>query len=294
MREALGLDPADALARHFAMRVVALDQLRDSRGAGGWCDGVSLTTDRVICFAPSPHSRRQNFTLLHEFGHFLVNEDNNALDWLADRRHPASDLERLCDAIAAGILLPEAVLLGVLDGQTPAPEHLPQLYSASRASEEVCAIALAGRLPVRGAVVLIRRRTAAVVFAASNGWPPLLIPRGLAVPQHHPLRQLGIRQHWRGWTTADLHLAISEPLPESSMPSLLQARASAGANRVTTILLDTHSGIGDDPHARLDSGMPNNPICICRHCGHISNTIAYPCEDCAVPPCARCGRCRCR
>lgn len=297
IRDALGLEPADALVRHFGMRIVPLDQLRDSRGAGGWCDGVSLTNDRVICFAPSPHSRRQNFTLLHELGHFLVNEDDGVLDWLADRPDPATDVERLCDAVAAQILLPESTTTRVLDGRRPAPEHLQQLYSVSRASEEVCAIALAGRLSVRGAVVLIRRRTAAVVFAASSGWPPVLVPRGLAVPPHHPLRELGIRQRWSGWTTSDLRLAIAGPLPETLVPNLFQASAEAGPNRTTTILLDTGSidGAEDHPSARhaFDLDGPYRQISICPHCGHGSNSNTYPCEECRVPPCMQCGRCRC-
>ena len=196
VRHALALDPADALARQLSIHVVPVEQLRDSRGAGGWCDGVSLTTNRVICYAPSPGSRRQNFTLLHEFGHLTINEDNDALDWLADRSDPSSDLERLCDAIAAEILLPTSTIARALAGNTPAPGHLRQLYAASRASEEVCAIALAAHLPVRGAIVLIQRQTATVAFAACSGWPPLSIPRGLAVPPRHPLRDLGTRQRW--------------------------------------------------------------------------------------------------
>ncbi|WP_373869819.1 ImmA/IrrE family metallo-endopeptidase [Acrocarpospora macrocephala] len=279
------------------MHIVPLDQLRDCRGAGGWCDGVSLTTDRVICFAPSPRSRRQNFTLLHEFGHFLVNEDDDVLDWLADRPNPAADVERLCDAIAAQILLPDATILRVLDGHKPTPEHLHQLYAASRASEEVCAIALANRLPVRGAVVLIRRRTAAVVFAASNGWPLLHIHRGLVVPQHHPLRDLGIRQRWSGWTTSDLRLAISEPLPDTPIPNLLQAWAEAGANRTTTILLDTLSrkGVAGDAYTRRTNvrSMPYEEMLACPHCGHGSSSNIYPCEECEFPPCRQCGRCQC-
>lgn len=297
IREALGLEPADALVQHFGLRIVPLDQLRSSRGAGGWCDGVSLTNDRVICFAPSPHSRRQNFTLLHEFGHFLANEDDDVLDWLADRPDPATDIERLCDAVAAQILLPESTTTRILDGRRPSPEHLQQLYTASEASEEVCAIALAGRLSVRGAVVLIRRRTATVAFAASSGWPPLLVPRGLAVPPHHPLRELGIRQRWSGWTTSDLRLAATEPVPETLIPNLLQARAQAGRNRTTAILLDTRSIDGAEDYwlARhvFDPDQPDRNSSVCPRCSHRSNPNTYPCEECGAPPCWRCGQCRC-
>ena len=106
VRQALALDAEGALTGLLGIHVASVPQLQDSRGAGGWCDGLSLTTNRIICYAPSPGSRRQNFTLLHELGHLHVNDDDDALDWLADRADPSGDLERLCDAIAAGVLLP--------------------------------------------------------------------------------------------------------------------------------------------------------------------------------------------
>ena len=250
----------------------------------------------MICFAPSPRSRRQNFTLVHELGHFLVNEDDDVLNWLADRSNPAMDVERLCDTVAAQILLPESMVLRVLGEYDPAPEHLRQLYAASRASEEVCAIALAQRLRGRGAVVLIRRRTAAVMFAAGSGWPPLVVPRGLAVPQHHPLRELGIRQRWSGWTTQDLRLATSETLPDRPMPNLLFTLAEAGPKRTTAILLDSQSadarGSAKSTRA-VQIGSRYGEITICPNCGRESISDAYPCEDCGAPPCGECGRCRC-
>jgi Zn-dependent peptidase ImmA (M78 family) len=302
-RRALALDPAEALAQQFDTQVVPVEELRESRGAGGWCDGVSLTTDRVICYAPSPGSRRQNFTLLHELGHILVNENDDALDWLADRPDPDSDQERLCDAIAAEILLPEPTINQILAGAAPTVEHLRQLYAASRASEEVCAIALAARLPVRGAVVLIRRRTATVAFAASNGWPPLPIPRGLAVPARHPLRDLGTRQRWTGWTTADLRLALAEQ-PATSLPSyraedLLQVDAVAGPRRTTAILLDilrADGQIKDHPpktYATDPEPWSAQPAYACPKCGNNAASANYPCDECGVAPCPACGRCRC-
>lgn len=298
VRQALALDPADALARQLGIHVRPVEELRDSRGAGGWCDGVSLATDRVVCYAPSPGSRRQNFTLLHEFGHLRIDEDNDALDWLADRPDPASDLERLCDAIAAEILLPASAITRALTGNAPAPEHLRQLYAASGASEEVCAIALAAHLPLRGAVVLIQRRTATVAFAASGGWPPLSIPRGLAVPPRHPLRDLGIRQRWGGWTTPDFGLSFAERPRKAN--NLFRVQAEAGPRRTTAILLDienadylaeTHS------HPLRTEGAsgfrdPQKQL-ICPACGNDMSSNNYPCEECGFLPCPACGFCRC-
>ena len=304
VRQALALDAEGALTGLFGIHIASVPQLQDSRGAGGWCDGLSLTTNQVICYAPSPGSRRQNFTLLHELGHLRVNDDDDALDWLADRADPAGDLERLCDAIAAGILIPPSTITQVLSGNLPEPAHLRQLYTASRASEEVCAIALAAHLPARGAVTLIQRRTATVAFAAGSGWPPLSIPRGLTVPPGHPLRELGTRQRWSGWTTPDLRLAFNalpggagHPSGSTSREGLLEAQAEAGPRRTTAILLDTTSRGEGRPQAAgdADGGAPAvaKTELVCPNCGHTAAREHYPCPECGVPPCPACGRCPC-
>jgi hypothetical protein len=260
--------------------------------------------DGIIFYAPSPRSRRQNFTLLHEFGHLCVDGDDDVLDWLADRADPPTDLERLCDAIAAEILIPAPVITRLLAGSLPEPGHLRQLYAASSASEEVCAIALASRIPVRGAVLLIRRDTATVTFAASSGYPFLRIPRDLLVPPRHPLRDLGTRQQWTGWTTPDLRVALTD-LPakarESRFPheSMLRARAEAGLRRTTAILLDiAKPGDPMEDRSRHVGGSPQDEarvldLMACPACGQASARSSHPCEDCGIPPCPACGRCRC-
>ena len=189
----------------------------------------------------------------------------------------------------------------------PAPGHLQQLYAASRASEEVCAIALAACLPARGAIALIQRRSATVAFAAASGWPPLPMPRGLALPPSHPLRDLGTRQRWSGWTTPDLRLAFNTLPPtakrsSSSFPwtQLLRTQAEAGPRRTIAVLLDiTRSGETekDGPQAARepDYTKANAPRAelVCQVCGHAGIREHYPCPECGVPPCPACGRCPC-
>jgi hypothetical protein len=297
IRLALGTDPIDTLTQRLGIHVVPVEQLRETRGTGGWCDGVSLASDRVICFAPSPGSRRQNFTLLHEYGHLLVEKDDAALDWLADRADPAADLERLCDAIAADILLPASTVTQVLAGNAPTPANLTQLYAASQASEEVCAVALAAWLPTRGAVVLVNRRNASVAFAASSGWPPLSIPRGLVIPARHPLRDLGTRQRWNGWTTSDFKLAQLDPPVQSGrgQGQWMRAHAEAAPRRTTVLLLEGATlGRVDviGGRAAVDSPSTSRST-VCAICGDTSLLRNYPCEDCGLPPCPACGYCQC-
>jgi hypothetical protein len=199
--------------------------------------------------------------------------------------------------------LPEPAIDEILAGATPTVDHLRQLHASSQASEEVCAIALASRLPVRGAVVLIRRRTATVAFAAGNGWPPLRVPRGLAVPSRHPLRDLGTRQRWTGWTTADFRLALAEhpmtSLAPHSAEELLHTDALAGPLRTAAILLDS-SNTHEDINRNLTGGYVSSQepgsaqlAHSCLICGNSAPSDNYPCDECAVAPCSRCGRCRC-
>src|SRR6266851_6106818 len=71
IRRALALNPHAALRQHYQMTLhptVAPPQ----RGSGGWCDGLSILEDSRIIYVSGP-GRRENFTLLHELGHFLVN-----------------------------------------------------------------------------------------------------------------------------------------------------------------------------------------------------------------------------
>ena len=106
-------------------------------------------------------------------------------------------------------------------------------------------------------MLLIRRDNATVTFTASSGYPFLRIPRDLPVPPRHPLRDLGTRQRWAGWTTPDLRMALTDlPAKASefriSDEPFLRAHAEAGLRRTTAILMDIASpgGPADDRFRR--------------------------------------------
>ena len=198
-REALAADPKRALTERFGLRVREQAELAQRRDAGGWCDGISFLDDGVVLYAPSPFSRRENFTLTHELGHKLTEEDDDTLDWLADRDQPERDLEQLCDLIAARLLLPEALITQVLDRRPPEAAHIRALYEASAASEVVCAIALAQRLPCQGAVVIMDIGSSTVSYASvaspeDDGWPLAYPWPRQEIPAHHRLARLDADQ----------------------------------------------------------------------------------------------------
>ena len=304
VRQALALDAEGALTGLLGIHVASVPQLQDSRGAGGWCDGLSLTTNRSSATRRHPdHDGRTSpcctnsaisasmMTTMHSTGSPTEQTLQAIWNAYATRSQPGFSSRRRRLPRSFPVTLPQ-------------PAHLRQLYTASRASEEVCAIALAAHLPARGAITLIQRRTATVAFAAGSGWPPLSIPRGLTVPPGHPLRDLGTRQRWSGWTTPDLRLAFNalpggavHPSGPISREGLLEAQAEAGPRRTTAILLDTTSrgegrpqAAGDADHGAADVAKTE---LVCPNCGHTGAREHYPCPECGVPPCPACGRCPC-
>ncbi len=184
--------PMAVLREDLKLTVRPAEHLSDARDDGGACDGVSFLQDGVILYAPTPWSRRENFTLAHELGHWLVDQAPDVYDWLADQDEPGRLLETACDRIAQRLLLPEAAALTVIGAGPLTAQHLIDLYDASQASRPVCAIALAKRLPGLGAVAIIDRATQEVTHASvkpdpEQGWPIVFPWRGQQLTQGHAL-----------------------------------------------------------------------------------------------------------
>lgn len=106
-----------------------MSALTSQRDAGGMCDGCrSASTTRSCTRRRTP--RRENFTLLHEFAHLLVEDDEPALIWLADRDDPDVELERLCEDIAAALLIPAALLDLLIHPGPVTGQHVLELYKS--------------------------------------------------------------------------------------------------------------------------------------------------------------------
>ena len=96
VRVGFAADPITVLRDGLDLKVQQAPHLAQRRGDGGACDGVSFLQDRVILFAPTPYSRRENFTLAHELGHWLVTQTPPVYDWLFEPEslaRPEFDLE---------------------------------------------------------------------------------------------------------------------------------------------------------------------------------------------------------
>jgi hypothetical protein len=150
--------------------------------------GQAMRAAGLILYRPT-HSRRENFTLMHELGHHLVAQDIDCLSWLADQPEPARVLEQLCDQIAADLLIHPDHVAAALDGGPPDAEVVVALFDTTEASRSACAIALARRLPCDGFIVLIEDGADQVFFAARARDTRPCAWRGDTIPVGHPLRQ---------------------------------------------------------------------------------------------------------
>lgn len=251
------------------------------------CDGMSLLEHGIILYKPTREdSRRENFTLLHEFAHLLITGDDEALNWLADRDEPAMEEERLCDQIAALLLVPDELLDAVVGAGPVRAQHLLDLFTRSEASQVVCAIALSRRLACAGAIMLVDRATQTVAHVSLVD-PPVVHPRrNQVLPDAHPLRRIQAGQHLgveSFWAT---------PWGDRRRYYL---DATATARRAYAVLAD----IDLWNVATLHLGDPKEPT----HepprfefscgCGFSGRTSGYPCSDCGKPYCPSCKKCEC-
>ncbi|WP_074466418.1 ImmA/IrrE family metallo-endopeptidase [Arthrobacter sp. SW1] len=290
MRARFANDPEGALRNDLNLTVSAVEHLAHTRTDGGACDGVSFLEDGVILYAPTPGSRRQNFTLAHELGHWLAERAPDIYDWLADQDEPGRLLETVCDRIAQTLLLPETAAARVV-GQGPLrAQHLVDLYNATQASRPVCAIALANQLQGLGAVVIIDRRSTAVTHASvkpdpERGWPTVFPWRGQHLTDTHPLLQLVDGR------TMTRRLPWQTPWGSRAD---FYVDAVADESRVFAVFSSADLWNTERFHAPDRRDFDTRPALSGFCCGSSFELRGYPCPDCKKPYCPRCGKCPCQ
>lgn len=284
-------DPTGAMWTDFGLTVREMTTLPDRRGAGGWCDGLSFLDAGVVLIVPTPDSRRENFTCAHELAHHLIENNDDILDWIANQPDPDRTLEAICDRVAARLLLPPDLVARVLGDKPPRAEHIAELFHASGvASEPVCAIAIASRLPCQGATVIVdiggeTVRYASVQAPEHEGWPEAAPWPGDAIPAGHALRRMTIgqrRQERSSWTNRwgqrqDYYLdAVAH---RRRIHAVVAAYDLWAVERF-------HGGDGPQTQKRAERLVS----CACGHAGVVRT---FPCNTCKEPFCPKCDRCLC-
>jgi hypothetical protein len=289
-RRAFVAEPLAALQGPLGLTVRPVPRLSARRDDGGACDGMSFLDDGVILYAPTPNSRRENFTLAHELGHWLIDQLDDVYSWLADQSDPPRLLETICDRIAAELLLPRPVINSVVTSRPLRAQHVLDLYARSRASRPACAIAVARRLPGLGAVVIIDRTAAQVSFAsiqpdAEQGWPVVFPWRSQEVPPGHPLRSVTATSPFSG--------RITWQTPWGNQQYYYTDAVGEGA-RVIAVFSDTDKWGSEQLHLDPLREYDERPVADLTCCGQVTAVRGYPCPDCGQPFCPRCGLCRCQ
>lgn len=282
--------PQTTMETDLGLIVRPVESLASNRTDGGACDGVSFLQDGVVLYAPTPTSKRQNFTLAHELGHWLVEKAPGVYDWIADQEEPGPILETICDRIAQRLLVPEH-LAALVTGSGPIrAQHLIGLHESTHASRPVCAIALANRLPGLGAVVLIDRYTQSVAYASINphpefGWPKVFPWPSQHLGESHPFlllpagESMNRRLSWRTpWgSQADFYVdAVGED------------------KRVVAVFSETDIWETASFHPKSDHEFDARPVLKGYCCSVGFEVTGYPCPSCLQPYCPRCKDCKCQ
>lgn len=282
--------PAATMEKDLGLVVRPVETLAAFRPDGGACDGVSFLQDGVILYSPTATSKRENFTLAHELGHWLVEKAPEIYDWIADQDEPGPVLETVCDRIAQRLLVPEHLSMGAIGSGPLRAQHLIGLHESTHASRPVCAIALAKHLPGLGAVVLIDRFTQAVSHASINphpelGWPRVFPWRGQHLGESHPLLQLGAGRARTG--------RISWRTPWGAQADFY-VDAVGEDTRVIAVFSETDIWAAARFHPTTNLEFDSRPTLTGFCCGKAFEVTGYPCTSCRQPYCPKCGHCACQ
>jgi Zn-dependent peptidase ImmA (M78 family) len=285
-RTALSGDPRGFL-QAMGIRVRPLQHVPASEMCA--CDGAYFPYPFPnIAYAPTPGSRRQNFTLAHEFGHHLIRGNDDVLSALHDLDENAGRVaeERVCHAFASLILVPDQVIEQILAGRPPEARHLREVFTASSASLEACAVRLAEYLPANGYVAIVEPTDRRIRFASPSPGASYQWGRHTPLPAQHPLWRVHASGAFRGQ---------GQVVWASGSRMSLWLDAVADGNLVHAVFSETRywggeglSLLDQPPTAARPTAMSGS----CRHCG--ADTWGYTaCPKCDDVRCRLCGCCGC-
>jgi hypothetical protein len=289
LRSGLAIDPHGALSE-MGLTVVEMSRVATSEACS--VDGAYFSETYgpkpAIGYVRTPGSRRENFTLLHELAHHLVRLDDALLSSLADEGDDRDTIEeRICDAFAGRLLIPEEVVKGVLGGRRPEAKDVRRLFNACLGSREACAVRLAERIRCEGYVALLDRGSNTVRFASTSPETSHAWGRGSPLPSGHPAWRAGGTETFRGEGEVVWRSGYRRNLWLDAIEDGPVVVAVFAADRYWPA-----SGLGilSDP-----SQTRATPILFtgtCRHCG-ASVWGTRTCDKCGDVTCRSCGRCGC-
>jgi len=278
--------PKSAITAHLGLTVDEAEHLNQSRPNGGHCDGVSFLEHGVILYAKT-RSKRENFTLAHEVGHWAIERVEGVYDWVAGQREPLIVLENLCDRLAQALLLPQSTIDATLGIGPLRAHHILELHRSTLASRAAACIALSTRLPSAGAVAYASRETGAIEYASiqphpEHGWPTVYPWPGQAIRPGSALLGLGDGQ-------------MSTRLSTWYSPWRTQAEyfvdAIADDTYIYAVFSEANLWGVKPPIAVPEFEYDKRPRQTIECCGQTRQVRGYPCNVCGSIPCSECGLC---
>jgi len=279
---AIRIDAA-AGAALLDLTVEQLDEV-PRRGTGGWCDGASFVDEGRIMYRPTL-GRRENFTICHEIAHHILREHNDeAIDWVYDRKDPARTLEDLCDRVAASLLISDTVATAEIDDHGVTAQTVVALFEETNASRHCCANRLIDSVRGKGFVAIVDPETMEVWATAKKPDTSPASFRGQRVPAGHPLHRL--RE-----TENHIRLKAWWPLgPSDRWDYYLDAIRHD--RWIIAVLAETDLWGIDQLHFAQEERQGYDGQMTCP-CGFSGDTPWYPCNECETPLCAKCRKCQC-
>lgn len=302
-RDKFALDPLSTMRRDLQLKVTAADHLAVQRADGGVCDGLSFLNEGVILYAPTDNSRRENFTLAHELGHWLVVQVPEIFDWLSEQPAPRQLLETMCDQIGQRLLVGDAAITAVLGSRPIGAQHVIDLYNATQASIPACAIAMASRLPSLGAVVVVDIdrnnpderavvRYASVSPDPAQGWPKVYPWPGQAVPPGHPL-QILLSQPRTASAPRTLQQSSFWSTPWGERAPFYLDAVAVSSRRAIGVFADTDLWGAEKFHPAERRDFDQRPEQEITCCAQTRKVRGYPHAPCGQIHCPTCGKCPC-
>jgi hypothetical protein len=236
-----------------------------------------------ISVATSASTARQDFTALHELGHHLQKSSFDLMDAFEQQADGGLLLEdAACDAFAAEILLPAALVERHFSPTGPTAGGIVDLWQASGASRMAVCVRSVQHLIAPGHVLLLGA-DGRIAFAASHGLPPLR--RGSFqgdIPIIDRARAAGGRS--QGLTQVRYRDGI--------LGRELYAQTAPMDGYLIAVLVTDLAPWRSLAPSTLDTG-PEASEFICEHCGQEYSSFGPACLSCRIPKCPDCGRCGC-
>ena len=252
--------------------------------------GRYVQTIRRISVEISASTRRTKFTALHELGHDQARRHKVVAKRLAQLGDDGLRLEeKVADAFAAMILVPDLVVDEILAHRAPTAHDVVKLFKHAdvAGSREACCVRIAQRMSGNGYVLLCQEDL--VLFCAPVGAAYRIRRRTPQDRDHFITRALS-----SGGAVTDNHVRLRHST--GTLTPELSGQALADGDYVFSVLTDasTLPWGGFRLPRTGDAARPQLPEVWCDDCDDACDAGRRCDRDPSHWVCRRCGWCECR